>query len=127
MALQKLQCFFKKVMCPYPFFDGSGPKFFCRVNGLKKNTGPYQFRHLLLNNLIKRMRTKNPRSSGVKSAVDFNMAAGENSQEKDSCSAWKDEEVESLIDIFSEETIRRHFVLEELRMPGSNIQLHQLP
>ena len=73
------------------------------------------------------MRTKNPRSSGVKSAVDFNMAAGENSREKESCSAWKDEEVESLIDIFSEETIRRHFVLEELRMPGSSIQLHQLP
>ena len=81
----------------------------------------------LLNNLIDRMRTKNPRNSGVKSAVDFNMAAGENSQGKESCSAWKDEEVESLIDIFSEETIRRHFVLEELRMPGSSIQLHQLP
>ena len=32
----------------------------------------------LLNNLIDRMRTKNPRSSGVKSAADFNMAAGEN-------------------------------------------------
>ena len=53
----------------------------------------------LLNNLIGRMRTKNPRSSGVKSAVDFNMAAGENSQEKESCSAWKDEEVESLIQL----------------------------
>ena len=62
----------------------------------------------LLNNLIDRMRVKNPRSSGVKSAVDFNMAAGENSQEKESCSAWRDEEVESLIDIFSEETIRLH-------------------
>ena len=34
MALQKLQCFFTKVMSPYHFFDGSGPKFFCRVNGL---------------------------------------------------------------------------------------------
>ena len=75
----------------------------------------------LHNNLIDRMRTKHPRSSGVKSAVDFNKAAGENSQEKESCFAWKDEEVESLIDIFSEETIRRHFVLEELRMPGSSI------
>ena len=34
MALWKLQCFFTKVMSPYRFFDGSGPKFFCRVNGL---------------------------------------------------------------------------------------------
>ena len=34
MALWKLQCFFTKVMGPYRFFDGSGPKFFCRVNGL---------------------------------------------------------------------------------------------
>lgn len=33
-ALQKLHCFFTKVMSPYRFFDGSGPKFFCRVNGL---------------------------------------------------------------------------------------------
>ena len=70
------------------------------------------------------MRTENPRSSWVKSAVDFNMAAGENSQQNESCFAWKDEEVESLIDLGVN---RRHFVLEELRMPGSSKQLHQLP
>ena len=34
MALQKLQCFFTKVMGPYRFFEGSRLKFFCRVNGL---------------------------------------------------------------------------------------------
>lgn len=107
-------CYFSVSMAPKPKKHGSVPvSSFSYVS--------------LLNNLIDRMRTKNPRSSGVKSAVDFNMAAGENSQEKESCSAWKDEEVESLIDIFSEETVRRHFVLEELRMPGSSIQLHQLP
>ena len=37
MALQKLQCFFTKVMGPYRFFEGSGPKFLCRVNGLFKS------------------------------------------------------------------------------------------
>ena len=44
--------------------------------------------------------TKNSRSTGVKSAVDCRMAAGESSQEKESCSAWKDD-VESLIDKFT--------------------------
>ena len=53
MALWKLQCFFTRVMGPYRFFDGSGPKFFCRVNGLygpietpvflTKVMGPYRF------------------------------------------------------------------------------------
>lgn len=69
----------------------------------------------LLNNLLDRMCTKNPWRSGVKSAVDFNMAAGKNSKEKESCSTWKDEEVESLIDIFSEETIQ--FSLEKAKCP----------
>ena len=36
MALRKLQYFFIKVMGPYHFFDGSGPNFFCSVNGLLK-------------------------------------------------------------------------------------------
>ena len=32
MALWKLQYFFTKVLEPYFFFGGSGPKFFCSVN-----------------------------------------------------------------------------------------------
>ena len=49
---------------------------------------------------------KKPCGSGDKNVVGFNMAA-------DSSSAWKDEEVKALIDIFSEETIQ--FSLEKAR------------
>lgn len=34
MTLQKLQYFLTKVLVPFHFFDGSGPNFFCGVNGL---------------------------------------------------------------------------------------------
>ena len=92
----------------------------------KKNTGSYQFIHYvsLLNNLIDRMRTKSPRSSGVKSAVD---------------STWRLARINFKVDLvdfcFDKKTyangkvgiICRHFVLEDLRMPDSSIQLHQLP
>ena len=48
MALQKLQCFFTKVMGPYRFFDGSGPKFFCRVNGLLNESARGRTGHLII-------------------------------------------------------------------------------
>ena len=54
---------------------------------------------------------KKPCGSGDKDVVDFNMAA-------DSFSAWKDEEVGALIDIFSEETIQ--FSTAPLPLPNGS-------
>ena len=48
MALWKLQCFFTKVMGLYRFFDGSGPNFFCRVNGLVYTPRVYATDEILL-------------------------------------------------------------------------------
>ena len=98
-----------------------------------KKTGPYQFLHFLtsaclITSLIAcTLKSAEFSDLGSRVLLISTWRLARIHKKKGSCSAWKDEEVESLIDIFSEETIRRHFVLEELRKPGSSIQLHQLP